>query len=218
MDQALRTLLAILLLVSSAFGEPKAVINGPTVAPAGEGVLITAEGSTGDNLVWIMPDNLSVFTCNTNQLFFSTTKVGKYEFILIAADKEAQVAYARHIVTVGTTTPPTTPEIPTPALDVGKISKDSAPDDSPTKIVLKRVLLQTHANIQALCDVGRCPPIEVAIAQYQQVVQDTLLSRPRGSQSSWFGWRQVLENTIVEIKPTTIEQIQNIWLAITTGL
>lgn len=218
MGKTVKFLLALLLLTATALGQPKAVINGPTVAPAGEGVLITAEGSVGDNLVWIMPENLAVFTCNTDQLFFSTTRQGRYEFILIAVDKEAEVAYARHTVTVGKPPPEEEPGDPTPALDFAKISKEFAPTDASTAVTMKKVILQVHTNIAALCNTGQCPSLADATKLYQRAVGDTLLTRPRGTQSNWVPWRQTLNDAIISVNPSTTEQLQAIWLAVTQGL
>ena len=49
-NKALLAFTAVMMLTGSIFAQPAAKIVGPTQAPAGELVVLSSTGSTGDNL------------------------------------------------------------------------------------------------------------------------------------------------------------------------
>lgn len=207
--------LAFLLLSSSLFAQPKAIIAGPTEAPPGEGVMLTSEGSSGDNLRWVMPDGLAVFMCDNSKLFFSTMKQGKYEFLLIAADNTAAIDYTKHTVVIGTPTTPPPEEIPPQPIPAPPLT---APNDPATTVLLKQIMLQVHTNIQAMCDTGACPDLNTGSNLYKEAIEEALLTRPRGSQADWFTWRKDINNYIEGISPTKIGDLQQAMKAVVDSL
>ena len=110
----MRTLIAFLLLTIPAFAqELKAAIKGPATALAGTLVFLSYEEATGDNKVWIIPDELksASASCGSN-IFFSIPTPGKYQFGLIVANKQAEIAYSWHEINVtGSIAPPPTPPL-----------------------------------------------------------------------------------------------------------
>lgn len=214
------------LLTTPLFGQANAVINGPTEAKPGTLVILTTVGSVGDNFVWKLPEGLQVASCNTNeQIFFAVGDAGIYRFMLIAADKEANISYTEHIVTIGQPPPekPGPGPEPEPAPDLNNLtglSRDEAAkvNDPDTQKLIKQWVTQTHTNIEALCGTSQCPSLEEAQQQYQQTIQNALATRPRGSQTNWVPWRQAINGAITLIAPTTVEQLQTIMLAVVKEL
>lgn len=193
-----------LLIIGCAFAQPVAKITGPTTTQPGELTAIASTGSSGDNLVWIKPDNLTIMSAGCelldSQLFFSTMKQGTYEFILIVADKEARIDYAKHTIVVGTSTtpptdPPTEPPTPTPGkwVDLAAASKANADllNDEPTRTQLKLALTQTLGNLEALCATGQCPGLPEAKQKIVLAIEDVMLYRgPNSLFKDWAnGWR-----------------------------
>jgi hypothetical protein len=217
----LKTITAFLLLALPLQADVKAIIEGPTTANTGDLVVLTTGGSIGDNFVWIMPDSIQTITCDADkQVAFASGKPGVFKFTLIAADITASIAYTQHTVTIGTpTTPPENgpPDGPTPAPDLSKLTELSlanTPPDPNTQAVLRQSIHQVHTNIVTQCNAGACPSLAEAQVLYQTAITQALLTRPRGSQTNWIGWRKAIEAAIVQLKPTTIQDLQNIMLAI----
>jgi hypothetical protein len=87
----MRPLILFLLLAIPVFGQDlKASIKGPSTALAGTLVFLSHEDATGDNKVWIIPEELksASASCGSN-IFFSIPTPGKYQFGLIVANKQA---------------------------------------------------------------------------------------------------------------------------------
>jgi hypothetical protein len=108
----LRSLLMLVALSTSLLaGAPEAVIVGQNKAFVGDLVKLSSEGSVGDKFTWVAPADLpssSTVICG-NQFIFSTRNPGTYNILLIASDKDADVAYryaAVSIVSENSTTPP----------------------------------------------------------------------------------------------------------------
>lgn len=197
-------LLAVCLFSSVASAQPVAKIVGPKESPAGEMVVLSSTGSTGDNLKWIKPDNLQTLqvgcTLLDTQVVFATSKVGTYKFVLIVADKEARIDYVEHTVTVGTPKP--TPGEPDPKPDQpspGKwndlqASSKAVADrlsDPTTRSKLKAGIAATILDIEGKCASGNCPTLQAAQGQVRMAIEAALLARTGASaQVDWVSWRK----------------------------
>jgi hypothetical protein len=172
-------------------------------------VVLASTGSTGDNLVWVRPDTIQTVqagcTLLDTQIFFSTTRPGKYEFWLIAADKEARISYAKHVVEIGgsiiqpppvdpdPTDPP--PEQPNPAkwLKLQEASKSNADklNDATTRSRLKSSIAATILAIDSKCESGQCPTLTEAKALVLKSIESVLLSRSgQSAMIDWTPWRK----------------------------
>jgi len=197
----MRAILLWLALCSIALGQPVAKITGPSKTPTGEMVVLSSVGSVGDNLAWIKPDLQTLQVgCSVldTQVVFATSKPGRYEFVLIVADKEARIDYAKHVVEVGAPTtppPPTTPPTnpPNPPTDgkwdsmktVSKSGADVA-KDPPTRSKLKASVAST---VLVLADT--LPSLDDAMKLYSKDVEDVLMFRSGESkQTDWVTWRK----------------------------
>lgn len=194
-------------LAACAFAQPSAKITGPKESPAGEMVVLSSTGSTGDNLKWIKPDNLQTLqvgcTLLDTQVVFATSKAGTYKFVLIVADKEARIDYVEHTVTVGNPKP--APDEPDPKPDpkpdqpnpgkwnalqaLSKIEADKVNDPS-TRSKLKAAIAATILDIEGKCASGNCPTLQAAQGQVRMAIEATLLSRDENRNTFWVDWRK----------------------------
>jgi hypothetical protein len=143
------------------------------------------------------------------QIFFSTTRLGRYEFWLIAADKEARISYAKHVVEVVSgsptnppkdpppTNPPTTPVDPQPNparwLKLQEASKSAADrmNDATTRSRLKSSIAATILAIDSKCESGQCPTLTEAKALVLKSIESVLLSRSgQSAMIDWTPWRK----------------------------
>ena len=196
-------------LCAVAYGQPAAKIVGPTEAPAGELVVLSSTGSTGDNLKWVKPDGLQTLQVGCSlldtQMVFATTKPGAYKFMLIVADKEARIDYIEHTVTIGGSVkpPPIDPEEPVnpPPVDpsptkwtsLQNASKASADrmNDAGTRSKLKAAIAAVALDISGRCDAGQCPTVDAAKDQVRKAIEQTLLARTGSSALiDWTQWRK----------------------------
>jgi hypothetical protein len=196
-------------LCAVAYGQPAAKIVGPTEAPAGELVVLSSTGSTGDNLKWVKPDGLQTLQVGCSlldtQMVFATTKPGAYKFMLIVADKEARIDYIEHTVTIGGSVkpPPVDPEEPVnpPPVDpsptkwtsLQNASKASADrmNDAGTRSKLKAAIAAVALDISGRCDAGQCPTVDAAKDQVRKAIEQTLLARTGSSALiDWTQWRK----------------------------
>jgi hypothetical protein len=202
MKTAIQSLVLVLVLCSFGWTQPVAKIVGPSQAPAGELVVLSSNGSSGDNLIWIRPDSIQTVQAGCNildtQIFFSTTKPGKYEFMLIAADKTAAIAYAKHTVTVtgSVVDPPIDPPPVDPPVDpnpakwtkLQESSKSNADklNDSSTRSKLKSSLAATVLDIDS-----RPTQLAEAKALVMKSIEAVLLTRAGASAKvDWTVWRK----------------------------
>lgn len=201
----------VLMLTGHLLGQPEAKIVGPKTAPAGELVVLSSTGSTGDNLVWVRPDTIQTVqagcTLLDTQIFFSTTRPGKYEFWLIAADKEARISYATHVVEIGgavvqpgpdpvvPVNPVDPPPQPNPAkwLKLQESSKANADriNDATTRSRLKSSIAATILAIDSQCEAGQCPGLPDAKSMVLKSIESVLLARVGTSaRIDWTPWRK----------------------------
>lgn len=203
----MRSILLWLVLCAVAYAQPSAKIVGPTEAPAGEMVVLSSTGSTGDNLIWVKPDTLQSLQVGCSlldqQIVFATTKAGSYEFWLIVADKDAKISYARHTVVVGTNPQlpdePDKPDDPQPPADPAKwsqlvtISKAGADriNDQPTRTKLKASIAAGILEMESKCAAGDCPTLTEAKKYILTIIEHTLLSRVgQSAMVDWTQWRK----------------------------
>jgi hypothetical protein len=228
--------LSFLLCLSAPLAaQPVAKIVGPTQSPPGELTALSSTGSSGDNLLWIKPEGLTVMQAGCEmmdqQLFFATTKEGVYEFILIVADKSASISYAKHSVTVGKplVVPPPGDGPPPPPVDPGPtpgkwgglvgVSKAGADkvNDPVTRKSLKDGIDSRIAFLKSMCDAGKCPGLSQAQSEVTAAIDSVLLMR-QNRFSAWDEWRRgnnahLKEKTVTNM-PDYLEAIK----AISAGL
>jgi len=204
----------------------KATIKGPSTALAGTLVFLSHEDAVGDNKVWVIPEELKSqsASCGTS-VFFSIPTPGKYQFGLIVADKQANIAYSYHTITVsspGTTAPPTpvtppvTPVTPvTPNFDsirqVSRAGVDALNDPATTQL-LQTNLLKT---IQAL------PP---TLPEAKGAVTATIelcfsMRQPESRGKDWLNqWRIPLDREIAKFNPQDVGSYRECIKALIRGL
>lgn len=223
----MRTLALLLLLLPSFLFAAEARIEGPEAAKPGDLVVLSTADSKGDNFVWIVPQGIQTITCDgSKQIAFATATPGTLRFILVVADKEADISYAEHTVIIGVPRDPgpgkptPAPEQPEPERPAGfeSTSREFAPDDTETKTAIIASVLGATKSIKAQCDSGVCPALPQAMNIYQRSIQDALASRPRGDQNDWTGWRNALEIKFVEFDPTDLDSIIAAYKAVVDGL
>jgi hypothetical protein len=222
----MKQLISILLILASSqlFAQPEAKIVGPREAPAGELVVLSSTGSKGDNLVWVRPENIQTVQAGCSildsQIFFSTTKLGKYEFMLIAADKEARVSFVRHVVEIKTQVgqpapddpkPDPKPDQPTPGKwnalqEKSKATADTL-NDNATRQRLKSAIASAILGMQSKCDAGECPSLVEAKTQILATIEAVLIGRV--GQSALVDWTQWRRGNQAELDRLGIAGIQD---------
>lgn len=234
MNTFFRGLAGLFLITSCVFAQPVAKITGPTETKAGELTVVSSTGSIGDNLEWIKPDGITIMQAGCDlldsQLFFATTKEGKYEFILIVVDKEAKISYAKHTVVVGKPTDPIpdpdpdpTPDpIPTPGKwsPLKELSKTNADkvNDPVARLRLKEELEKTVNKIVSMCQQQQCPTLQEAKRLVTVSIEDTLLTRSVRF-SDWANlWRVPNSNLVNQLGTKDLNDYLNAVRALISGL
>lgn len=206
----------------------KATIKGPSTALAGTLVFLSHEDAVGDNKVWMIPEELKSqsASCGTS-VFFSIPTPGKYQFGLIVADKQANIAYSYHTITVtspGVTTPPPTvpptlpPTVPPPTAPnfdsiraVSRAGVDALNDPATTQ------LLQTNL----LKVVNSLPP---TLPEAKGAVTATIelcfsMRQPESRGKDWLNlWRIPLDREIAKFNPQDVGSYRECVKAMIRGL
>jgi hypothetical protein len=216
----MRTVILWLALSAIAYAQPEAKIVGPKEAPAGELVVLSSTGSKGDNLVWVRPENIQTVQAGCSildsQIFFSTTKLGKYEFMLIAADKEARVSFVRHVVEIKTQVGQPAPDDPKPdqptpgkwnALQEKSKATADTLNDNATRQRLKSAIASAILGMQSKCDAGECPSLVEAKTQILATIEAVLIGRT--GQSALVDWTQWRRGNQAELDRLGIAGIQD---------
>jgi hypothetical protein len=201
------------LLVSISLGQTKAVIEGPDNALPGELVVLNSNTSVGDSHRWIVPEGISTAQAGCDaiksQVFFATPRSGKYTFILIVADKQANIEYDSHTVEIKAVNAPDPPPVkpvdppptdptdpvtpPTQLQQLTKLSKDNSLrlNDEVTRKALADTLTLVVNDINAKCAAMQCPTLPAAQRQVQSAIESVLLQRRGTSRDAlWLnGWR-----------------------------
>lgn len=203
----------------------KAVIKGPTEVLAGTLLFLSNEDAVGDNKVWLITDELKQqsASCGSN-IFFAIPKPGKYQFGLIVANREAQIDYAWHTVTVlpfpgtpPTTDPPTGPVDPPPSSLLQEITAASREgvtklSDPTTAVALREALTAVLPQLS--------PSLPEAQRQATTAIETTLLFRsPVSRTKDWLNlWRVPIQNVIKKSPPQTTDDYRKMVQAMIAGL
>lgn len=208
-----QAIFTLLLLCSPAFAEAKAVISGPSEVLVNNLFFLSTEGSIGDNTQWILPDmsQAQEAVCGTTK-FIVINRPGRYELILIAADKQANISYVRHTVTVRTSLDPSPGPVdpipdpkpePDPAPPIGefdnllKVSKAGATTlaDQPTALML------ANAINTAIESTPATTPMATATASMGKTIEAALLSREGVSRTKdWLNlWRKPVNEELLKL-------------------
>jgi hypothetical protein len=204
----------------------KATIKGPTTALAGTLVFLSHEEAIGDNKVWVIPEELKSqsASCGTS-VFFSIPTPGKYQFGLIVADKEANIAYSYHTIVVsspGVTTPPVTPVTPPPTVppvapnfdsirQVSKAGVDVLADASTTQLL----------QVNLLKTINALPP---TLPEAKGAVTATIelcfsMRQPESRGKDWLNqWRIPLDREIAKYNPQDVGAYRECVKAMVRGL
>jgi hypothetical protein len=229
------------VLVSIGLGQTKAVIEGPDNALPGELVVLNSNASVGDSHKWIVPEGISTAQAGCDaiksQVFFATPKVGKYTFVLIVADKAANIEYDSHTVEIKAVNAPDPPPVkpvdpkpdptdpvtpPTQLQQLTKLSKDNSLrlNDGPTRKMLADSLQIVVDDINAKCAVMQCPTLSAAQRQVQSAIELVLLQRRGSSRDAlWIdGWRVPNNQLIATMQIQSSKQFSVAVQAIVDGL
>ena len=232
----MRTLIAFLLLTIPAFGqELKASIKGPATALAGTLVFLSHEDATGDNKVWIIPEELksASASCGSN-IFFSIPTPGKYQFGLIVANKQAEIAYSWHeIVVTGTVIAPTPPPVPTPTPNPSPNPIPPSPGNPPPS--LESIRLTSRAAVDTLQDaattsllasslINLLPKLPSHLPSAKGSVTTTIemcfaMREPTSRKKDWLNvWRIPIDQVVSDANPQTVEEYRECLKAVIRGL
>lgn len=228
-----RSLILWLMLAGVCFGQPKAVIEGPTIGATGDLVVLDGSRSTGDGHEWVMPAGLQTLGCDVatgvGQIAFASGRPGQFTFTLIVADKTAAIDYVTHTVTIGGGTGPVDPgpvdPTPTPVPDLKKLedlSYESASRlaDAATAKGLADSILAVDAQIAAMCSKGQCPGIQSAQSMMVSAIERRLLERGGASRSvNWLdGWRKPINEALSKLQGVDVPKYQAAMRAVAAGL
>ncbi|XZE20850.1 hypothetical protein SH449x_000740 [Pirellulaceae bacterium SH449] len=235
----IRTLSIWLLLITACLGQTKAVIDGPESALPGELVVLNSNNSVGDSHRWIVPEGISTAQAGCDpvksQVFFATPREGKYKFILIVADKEANIEFDSLTVEIKSVdAPPPPPPVEPPPVDpvdpppqtgleqLTKLSRDNSLrlNDAPTREMLAKSLQAVVNDINAKCAARQCPTLATAQRQVQMAIESTLLQRRGSSRDAlWLdGWRIPNNSFMQTLKIESSSQYAATVQAIVNGL
>jgi hypothetical protein len=230
----MRTLIAFLLLTIPAFGqELKASIKGPATALAGTLVFLSHEEATGDNKVWIIPDELksASASCGSN-IFFSIPTPGKYQFGLIVANKQAEIAYSWHTINVTGSIAPTPPLTPPPAPGPTPGPINPSPNPTPS---YESIRLTSRAAVDTLQDasttsllasslINLLPKLPTYLPDAKGLVTSTIetcfgMREPMSRKKDWLNiWRIPIDKEIGKANPQTVEEYKECLRAVIRGL
>jgi hypothetical protein len=232
----MRTLIAFLLLTIPAFGqELKAAIKGPATALAGTLVFLSHEEAVGDNKVWIIPEELksASASCGAN-IFFSIPTPGKYQFGLIVANKQAEIAYSWHeIVVTGTVIAPTPPPVPSPTPNPPPNPNPPIPGNPIPS--LESIRLTSRAAVDTLQDaattsllasslINLLPRLPAYLPDAKGLVTSTIetcfgMREPTSRKKDWLNiWRMPIDKEIGKANPQTVEEYRECLKAVIRGL
>ena len=230
----MRTLIAFLLLTIPAFGqELKASIKGPATALAGTLVFLSHEEATGDNKVWIIPDELksASASCGSN-IFFSIPTPGKYQFGLIVANKQAEIAYSWHTINVTGMVAPMPPPTPPPAPGPTPGPINPSPNPTPS---YESIRLTSRAAVDTLQDesttsllasslINLLPKLPTYLPDAKGLVTSTIetcfgMREPMSRKRDWLNvWRIPIDKEIGRANPQTVEEYKECLKAVIRGL
>ncbi len=224
----MKQLLALCLLLTCSTAltqEIKASIKGPSTALAGTLVFLSHEEAVGDNKVWIIPEELKSASASCgNNIFFSIPTPGKYQFGLIVANKQADIAYSWHTIDVTGMLAPTPVPVPTPI----------QPNPSPTPS-LESIRLTSRAAVDTLQDasttsllasslINLLPKLPAYLPDAKGQVTSTIetcfaMREPTSRTKDWLNvWRVPIDKEIGKANPTTTDEYRECLKAVIRGL
>ncbi len=230
----MKQLLALCLLLTCSTAltqEIKASIKGPTTALAGTLVFLSHEEAVGDNKVWIIPEELKSASASCgNNIFFSIPTPGKYQFGLIVANKQADIAYSWHTIDVTgmlAPTPAPTPIQPSPAFP--------PPSPIPSLESLESIRLTSRVAVDNLQDasttsllasslINLLPKLPSDLPDAKGQVTSTIercfaMREPTSRTKDWLNvWRVPIDKEIGKAKPATTDQYKECLKAVIRGL
>jgi hypothetical protein len=225
----MKQLLVFCLLLScssSIAQEIKASIKGPSTALAGTLVFLSHEEAVGDNKIWIIPEELKSASASCgNNIFFSIPTPGKYQFGLIVANKQADIAYTWHTIDVTgmlapTPTPTPTPIQPSPAFpppsyESIRLTSRTAVDtlqDASTTSLLASSLINLLPRLPAY--------LPDAKGQVTSTIETCFAMRePTSRTKDWLNvWRVPIDKEIGKANPTTTDEYRECLKAVIRGL
>lgn len=222
-----------LLLAAVSLAAPRAIITGPKEGATGDLVVLSGAQSQGAGYRWISPEGLQTLQCGSEgrEIAFASGTPGRYEFILVVADADALIDYARHTVTIGTPGPGPDPDPepdPDPQPEPGKyealrqLSHDSAArlGDKDTAAGLSAAIMAVDATIERACEAGQCPGLDVAQRMMVQGIESRLLVRPPASRGiNWLdGWRKPVNDSLKQLNLRTVPEYRAAMRAAAVGL
>lgn len=228
----MRTLIAFLLLTIPAFGqELKAAIKGPATALAGTLVFLSHEEAVGDNKVWIIPDELksASASCGSN-IFFSIPTPGRYQFGLIVANKQAEIAYSWHTITVTGSIAPTPTPTPGP---INPSPVNPSPGNPPPSY--ESIRLTSRAAVDTLQDasttsllasslINVLPRLPSYLPDAKGLVTSTIetcfaMREPTSRRKDWLNvWRIPIDKEMAKANPQTTDEYRECLKAVIRGL
>jgi hypothetical protein len=231
----MRPLILFLLLAIPVFGQDlKASIKGPSTALAGTLVFLSHEDATGDNKVWIIPEELksASASCGSN-IFFSIPTPGKYQFGLIVANKQAEIAYSWHEINVTGSIAPTPPPVPAPTPNPPPNPNPPIPGNPPPS--LDSIRLTSRAAVDTLQDaattsllasslINLLPKLPSYLPDAKGLVTSTIetcfgMREPTSRKKDWLNiWRIPIDKEIGKANPQTVEEYKECLKAVIRGL
>jgi len=226
----MRPLILFLLLAIPVFGQDlKASIKGPSTALAGTLVFLSYEDATGDNKVWIIPEELksASASCGSN-IFFSIPTPGKYQFGLIVANKQAEIAYSWHeIVVTGTVIAPAPP--PAPAPNPIQPSPGNPPPSFESMRLTSRAAVDTlqdaaTTSLLASSLINLLPKLPAYLPDAKGLVTSTIetcfaMREPTSRKKDWLNvWRIPVDKEIAKANPQTTDEYRECLKAVIRGL
>jgi hypothetical protein len=198
-------------------------------------VFLSYEDATGDNKVWIIPEELksASASCGSN-IFFSIPTPGKYQFGLIVANKQAEIAYSWHeIIVTGTVIAPVPPLVPAPTPNPTPNPIQPSPGNPPPS--LESIRLTSRAAVDTLQDaattsllasslINLLPKLPAYLPDAKGLVTSTIetcfgMREPTSRKKDWLNiWRIPIDKEIGKANPQTVEEYKECLRAVIRGL
>lgn len=194
-------LISILLFTSSiAFGEVKAVIDGPEKIEFGSLLVLSAKESICDNHEWIVDSKFNTpvrVDKQAKELWSGLPGPGIFEFTLIVTNKDAEIAFTRKTVEVTLPSwlgppkppidPPKPPILPNSELktETEKLTKAVNDKEGTSKLIYQLDALLSSSE-------------EITPIRLQKVFDDFLLKRTgESAKKNWIdSWRKPIDALI----------------------
>lgn len=213
--------------------EVKAKIKGPAESLAGSLIFLSHEDATGDNKVWIIPEELKQNSASCgSSIFFAIPTPGEYRFGLIVANKQADIDYCWHTVKVNSLTPPTPTPVPPPTPGPGTppvpIPVPPPSDTEGIRLTSRTAVdtLQDPTTTQSLSTALQellpklSPDFATAKAQTSNVIETVFaLRQPASRSKDWLNiWRIPVNKSIESYNPQDTNSYRECLKGVIRGL